>query len=118
MVVLGFLSTAGIVLRTYIPQSAEMLSIIAGDSGVPAYQIQVLPGGTEIEFRGGLRAGSAKELERILGAVPRAKVLHIESPGGRLGEAEQMMQLVRQRNLSTYSSEYCLSAATLVLMAG
>ena len=29
-----------------------------------------------------------------------------------------MMQLVRQRNLITYTSEYCLSAATLVLMAG
>ncbi|HTD17353.1 MAG TPA: SH3 domain-containing protein [Chthoniobacterales bacterium] len=118
MVVLGFLSTVGIILRSYVPQSAEMLRIIAGDTGIPAYQIQVLPGGSEIEFRGGLRAGSAKELERILAAVPRAKVLHIESPGGRIFEAEQMMQLVRQRNLTTYTSEYCLSAATLVLMAG
>ena len=118
MVVLGFLSTAGIVFKNYIPQSAEMLGIIWGDTGIPAYQIQVLPGGAEIEFRGGMRAGSAKELERILAAVPRAKVLHIESPGGRVFEAKQMMQLVCQRNLTTYTSEYCLSAATLVLMAG
>jgi hypothetical protein len=118
MVILGFLSVSGVIWRNYIPQSAELISILAGDTGVPSYQIQVLPGGTEIEFRGGLRVGSAKELERILAAVPQAKVLHIESPGGRIGEAKQMMQLVRQRNLTTYTSEYCLSAATLVLIAG
>ena len=118
MVILGFLIVSGVIWKNYIPQSAELVSIIAGDTGVPSYQIQVLPGGTEIEFRGGLRVGSAKELERILAAVPQAKVLHIESEGGRIGEAKQMMQLVRQRNLTTYTSEYCLSAATLVLIAG
>jgi hypothetical protein len=118
MVIVGFLSTSVLIWQTYIPQSAEFLSIIRGDTNVPAYQIQVLPGGTEIEFRGGLRAGSARELERILSAVPRAKVLHIESPGGRIAEAKQMMRLVHQRSLTTYTSEYCLSAATLVLMAG
>ena len=79
MVILSFFSTCGVVWRTYIPQSAEMLRILVGDTGLPPYEIQVLPGGTEIEFRGGLRAGSAKELERIFSAVPRAKVLHIES---------------------------------------
>jgi hypothetical protein len=118
MVILGFLGTSGVIWRTYIPQSAELISILAGDTGIPPYQIQVLPGGTEIEFRGGLRAGSARELERIFSAVPRARVLHIESPGGRIAEAKQMMQLVRQHNLTTYTSEYCLSAATLVLIAG
>jgi hypothetical protein len=118
MVILGFLCVSVIIWKNYIPQSAELISILAGDTRMPSYQIQVLPGGTEIEFRGGLRVGSAKELERILAAVPQAKVLHIESPGGRIGEAKQMMQLVRQRNLTTYTSEYCLSAATLVLIAG
>jgi hypothetical protein len=118
MVILGFLSTSGVIWRNYIPQSAELISILAGDTRIPPYQIQVLPGGTEIEFRGGLRAGSARELERIFAAVPRAKVLHIESPGGRIAEAKQMMQLVRERGLTTYTSEECLSAATLVLMSG
>jgi hypothetical protein len=118
MVILGVLSATGLIWRNYIPQSVELLSIIAGDTGMPPYEIRVLPGGTEIEFRGGLRAGSAKELERIFAAVPQAKVLHIESPGGRIGEAKEMIQLVRERGLITYTSELCLSAATLVLMSG
>jgi hypothetical protein len=118
MVIVGFLSTSGLIWKSYIPQSAELLSILTGDTNIPAYQIQVLPGGAEVEFRGGLRAGSASELEHILSAVPHAKVLHIESPGGRIAEAKKMMESVRQRSLTTYTSEYCLSAATLVLMAG
>ncbi len=95
-----------------------MVIIITGDKKLPPYIIRVLPGGTEVEFRGGLRAGCAKELERILVAVPQAKVLHINSAGGRIREAKVIMQLVRERSLTTYTSEQCLSAATLVLMSG
>ena len=118
MVVLGFLNISALTYKTYIPQSIEMLSIIVGDFGIPPYQIRVLPGGTDIEFRGGMRAGSARKLERSLAAVPQTKVLHIESPGGRIEEAKRMMKLVRERGLTTYTSEECESAATLVLVSG
>ncbi len=117
-VIFGIFSSLAQLWNTYIPQSEEMVRILTGDSGIPGYQIRILPGGTELEFRGGLRAGCAKELENILSAVPQAKVLHIESMGGRIIEAEAMMKLVRDRNLITYTSEQCLSAATLVLMSG
>jgi len=117
-VIFGVLNCLVLFCRTYIPQSVEMVSIIAGDKRLPPYEIRVLAGGTEVEFRGGLRAGCAKELERILSAIPQAKVLHIESPGGRIGEAKRVIQLVRDRGLTTYTSERCLSAATLVLMSG
>ena len=118
MVVLGFLSTGVVIWKNYIPQTAEMLRIVAGDNGMPAYRIQVLPGASAIEFRGGLRAGCAAELDRIVSAVPQAKVLQIESSGGRIAEAREMMRIVRQHKLTTYTSECCLSAATLVLLAG
>lgn len=117
-VVFGALNCIGAFLNTYIPQSAEMVRILAGDKSIPAYKIRVLPGGTEVEYRGGLRAGSAKELEKILTAVPQAKVLHIESIGGRIIEAKAMIKLVHDRAMTTYTSDYCLSAATLVLMSG
>ncbi len=118
MVVLSFVSNSVLTCTSYIPQSIELVSIVAGDAGIPPYQIRVLWGGTDIEFRGGLRAGSARELKQILAAVPQAKVLHIESPGGRIREAEEMMELVREHGLTTYTSEECKSAATLVLMSG
>lgn len=118
MVVLGLLKCVVLVYRTYIPQSVEMASILTGDAQTPSYKIRVLPGGTEVVFSGGVRAGCAKELERVLSTATQAKVLHIESPGGRINEARRMVQLVRQHGLITYTSKYCFSAATLVLMSG
>lgn len=116
--VFGAIQALALFVNTIGPQTIEMVSIITGDEKIPAFNVRVLPGGTEVEFRGGLRAGCATELEKILTAVPQAKVLHINSPGGRLGEAKAIMTLVRARNLTTYTSEYCSSAATLVLMSG
>ncbi len=116
--VIGCLNLIVTTGKTVIPQIAEYWRILAGDTGFPAYEVRVLPSGNEVEFRGGLRAGSAKELERILKAVPQVKVLRINSVGGRIAEAQKMAKLVRERGLSTYTSEYCLSAATLVFVAG
>lgn len=117
-VVLAALSGAVLLGSSYIPQSLEMASIIAGDKGIPDYQIRVLPGGSEMEFRGGIRAGSATALEDALSITPNVKVLHIESVGGRIDEARKMIELVRARGLTTYTAERCDSAATLVLIAG
>ena len=116
--VLGILNSARLTTDTIVPQTLEWWSILAGDKTIPAYEIRVLPGGTDVEFYGGLRAGSARELERILDAVPQAKVLHINSVGGRLHEAGRMARLVRQRGLTTYTSDECLSAAALVFISG
>ena len=109
---------ANVAATNIFPQTAEFWNILCGDKGIPAYSIHVLLGGTELEFSGGIRAGSAKELERALQANPKIKVLRMNSGGGRVGEATRMARLVRERGLNTYTSEYCLSAATLVFIAG
>ena len=49
-VVLGAINVVAIIWNSYIPQSAEMVRIIAGDKSIPAYTIRILPGGTEVEF--------------------------------------------------------------------
>lgn len=118
VLVLSALTLLKSTVSTTVPQITEFAKIIAGDTGIPKFEVRVLPGGSEIEFRGGLRAGSAKELERIVNAVPQAKVLHLNSGGGRISEGEQMARIVRERGLITYTSERCLSAATLVFLAG
>jgi len=101
-----------------VPQMVVFWSIVTGDTGIAAYEIRVLPGGNEVEFRGGLRTGAATALEQTLNAAPQVKVLHVNSIGGRAGEAKNMARLVKQRGLITYTSEQCLSAATLVFIAG
>jgi hypothetical protein len=118
LVLLGVFSTILLVWYSYIPQSKEFLSILSGDTGLPPYKIQALPGGTEIEFRGGLRAGCARDLQRVLAANPKAEALDIESFGGRIGEARKMIQLIHTHGLATYTTQYCVSAAAFVLISG
>jgi len=117
-VVIGLLHFLFLCYATYLPQSQNLVDIINGDRLLPPYEIRTLFGGTEVEFRGGIRAGCSEELEEALAAAPQAKVLRIESPGGRLAEAKKMIRLVRERDLITFTSEQCQSAAPLVLMAG
>lgn len=117
--VLGILNLGTITAITIVPQIGEFSRIIAGDTSIPAYETGVYPGdGTQVYFRGGLRAGSAKAFERILRLAPRAEILSINSVGGRLREAQEMARLVRERRLLTVTSEECLSAATLVFISG
>jgi hypothetical protein len=118
VLVLGAANLLRVTAATTVPQIVESANILAGDTKLPPYEIRVLPGGNEVEFSGGIRAGSEKDLERVLIAVPQVKVLHVNSMGGRIHEAERMAELVRKRGLTTYTSEQCLSAATLVFIAG
>jgi GYF domain 2 len=118
VVVIGVIRMAFLFWNSYIPQSNEFIAILKGDAKFPAYRIRVLPGGTELEFVGGLRAGCAREFDRVLAANPKVEALDIESRGGRIFEARKITQRIRERGLSTYSTKYCLSAAALVLISG
>lgn len=118
VIVLFFLNQFGPALWIYFPRAREHLNFFAGNEPVEPYQIQVSANGEVIEFRGGLRLGSALALQRALADLPGAKVLKIDSPGGRINEALKIMALVHERGLDTYASQRCMSAATLVLTAG
>lgn len=85
----------------------------------PAPTAHALRRGTEIEFAGGIRRGAAAEVLRgALDAAPAARVLHLDSPGGDLAEAAEMAAAVRRRGLATYVRGECLSACTVVFLAG
>src|SRR5262249_52529857 len=90
------------------------------DAAVPiaAHRIRVMRGGTEIELFGGLAAGIAEELRAMLAHAPKARVVHLNSPGGRMLEGWKLYTLIRERGLSTYTSARCYSACTLAFLAG
>jgi hypothetical protein len=117
-VAFGVINLIQVIGTNMTPQVIEFAKIISGDAEIPPYEIVTLPRADELEFRGGLRAGAAKALERSLNSNQQAHVLHINSPGGRLQEARAMTRLVQDRKLITYTSDQCLSAATLVFIAG
>lgn len=83
-----------------------------------AYAARGIRGGSEVEFFGEIRFGSAQDLGQALARNPDARVLHLNSPGGSIGEAREMAQLVRDRAMTTTIDRACMSACTLVFLAG
>jgi len=104
--------------KTLLPMSGELIQILQGDPHMTPLQVRVLPGGDAVEIAGGLQTGSAKRVLDVLKATPNAKVLHIESLGGRIREALEIARFVQDRGMTTYVSDSCMSAATLIFAAG
>jgi hypothetical protein len=103
---------------TGAPQLGEIFNIAAGDREVGPYELHVLRDGQELEFSGGITFGAAKELKRFLDAMGAVRLVHLNSIGGRIAEAQRMGDIIESRGLNTYVSNRCLSACTLVFLRG
>ncbi len=118
MVIIGVLQTALVVAQNGWPQIRESFSIIAGDPAVGTFELRLMNEGTEIEFAGGIPFGAAEELTKFLNDVPQVHTIHLNSHGGRIGAAEKLRNLIRERRLNTYVSVQCLSACTVAYLGG
>jgi hypothetical protein len=118
ILVLAVLRTIGEFFATGVPQIAEMYSIIAGDEQTGKHAFRILRNGRELEFAGGVTFGTAKEFEQFLEAMGTLKIVHLNSQGGRVLEAQRIAELIRTRNLITYVSNQCLSACTIMFLGG
>ena len=88
------------------------------DPDVPPFSIRVMREGTELEITGGFKYGLTRQARAIATASPDLKVVHLSSGGGRIGEALELVKLIRERKLSTYVGTTCLSACTIAFIAG
>jgi len=95
-----------------------LLLIAIGEDPLPPAQIQLLPGGREVEIRGMLEAGVAARLRRVLDANPQVRFVHLNSPGGWVTEGDRLARLIHARHLGTYTSTGCSSACVLAFAAG
>jgi hypothetical protein len=103
---------------SYLPIISEHFQIVLGDSRFGTHRFRLLRNGTELEFSGGINVGTAKDFDRMLDAASQVRVLHLNSIGGRIAEADKIAQTVRNRQLVTYVSENCQSACTHIFLAG
>jgi hypothetical protein len=101
-----------------LPQIKELYNIYRGDEAMGRYAFRVLRDGRELEFSGGITFGAAKDFQRFLDAMPAVQVVHLNSPGGRVAEAERIGHLLSARKLSTYVVGNCLSACTTIFLSG
>jgi uncharacterized protein DUF4339 len=118
-VVIGIARSLVTFAQAGLPQIAEAWSVaFLGDPGIPNYSLRIMRNGTEIEISGGFKYGLNNDFARLLDASPQMKVVHLNSIGGRLGEAEALFNTIKSRKLITYTSEQCASACTLAFLAG
>lgn len=118
VVILGFLGLASTVAKEAYPQLQECWRIAFGDPLIEEYELQILRGGTELEYTGGIKFGATADVRRLLDADPYISVIHLNSTGGRLGEARKLRDLIRERELVTYAAEECNSACAIAFMGG
>ena len=88
------------------------------DPSLPPYSVRLMRGGTEAEIAGGFKYGLAREAETLFATAPQLRVVHLNSAGGRLGEAVKIARLITRRKLDTYTSATCASACAVVYAAG
>jgi hypothetical protein len=119
MCVLGTLGAIGTFAREGWPQTREAYRMaFANDPGIPDYSVRVTRNGAELEIVGGFKYGLTDEVMTIFAAPNSIKVVHLTSFGGRLGEAQRLYEVIRDRGLSTYVSSRCMSACTLAFAGG
>lgn len=100
------------------PQIKAMYNIYSGDSEIGKYTFRILRDGVELEFSGGITFGAAKEFTRFVEAMGALRVVHLNSPGGRIEEAQRIGDLIKKTNLDTYVAHSCLSACTIIFLSG
>ncbi|CUA85042.1 Clp protease [Pseudidiomarina woesei] len=81
-------------------------------------ELRVLNQGTEIELIGPLPYGTTESVQAILQRFPSVRVIHLNSPGGRISEGVKLYDLIQEYQLDTYVPSECSSACTIAFMGG
>jgi hypothetical protein len=117
LLVLGVVATAARLFQS-VPLIKEHAQIALGLDGIGTYQLQLAPDAGALLFRGVLREGAARAVDEALRRSATVRTLVLDSAGGRIGEGRRMGRLVKARQLNTYVEGECVSACTLVFLAG
>jgi hypothetical protein len=110
--------TAVTFVQSGAPQLHELYQIYTGDERVGKYTFRVLRDGRELEFSGGIPFGAADEFQRFIDAMGSVQLIHLNSDGGRISEAQLIAQIVQKKNLNTYVANRCMSACTIIFLSG
>jgi hypothetical protein len=124
----GRLARAGVLLgvamilfafaREGAPQLAATYAMaFRGDPSLPPFSIRVMRSNTAAEITGGFKYGLTDAFERVE-TYPSIMTVHLDSIGGRVGEAEKLNGAIRLHRLATYVASRCFSACTLAFIAG
>jgi hypothetical protein len=81
-------------------------------------QTPIYINGDRLEIIGEIQYDIANKIITLLNENPQITVIGIDSNGGLTTEARKIASAIKLRSLNTYSPNVCLSACTIVFMAG
>ncbi|MBM0104705.1 ATP-dependent Clp protease proteolytic subunit [Steroidobacter sp. S1-65] len=100
------------------PQMGEFASIAFNYDSLKRVNATLSADGTILTLQGTIGTGSYEYVHQVLGAAPEVRTIVLDSQGGRIREAEQLAEMVRDRGLDTYVEGQCASACTYLFLAG
>ena len=98
-------------------KEVEVAQDIPGD-GDHVSSLKMLANNKEVEITGGIKSGLTEELRKIFNKYPTITVVHLNSYGGRVGEARLLKEFIEEKELTTSTNRGCLSACTIAYMGG
>lgn len=101
-----------------LPLIREGVDMIRGTDNIPPYSLRLMRNDTELELAGGIPFGTTDAVRNMLASAPTVRVIHLNSTGGRIAEANKLATLISQRQLITYTSTNCSSACAIAFLAG
>ena len=88
MVVVATLNLLRVFVQAGVPELTEGTRMAFLDDPVlPPYSMRMMRDGTEAEIAGGFKYGLARDAETLFASAPQLRVGHLNSAGGRIGEA-------------------------------
>ncbi|WP_420242108.1 hypothetical protein [Roseiterribacter gracilis] len=97
----------------------QIAPLLAGIDPLGSASIETLRGGRVVSLRGPIGSGDAQRFAAVMQRSPNAKLLLLDSPGGRINEAFQMADVVAARGVTTAIVQgRCASACTLLFANG
>jgi hypothetical protein len=118
IIVFGMIELTYGLMAVAIPQASGVLEIAEGDQQLAHHHFKIMSNGTMLDFSGGISFGTAKEFQTMLDAMDNVSTVRINSIGGRIAEAQKISDMIRARGLSTYVTNECVSACTIVFLGG
>jgi len=117
-VVLSMVAMVTKAVDSHLPKMQELFLIASGNDSMPKVTITGSAQGDMLALRGTLGEGSSTSFAEFIKASPQVKTIILNSPGGRLLEAQKIADLLKARGLNTYVEEQCASACTYIFLAG
>lgn len=110
---------AGVWLEVLVPEYRDAVDAANGDPQWGETSIEAAPDGKTIYFAGPITESAAHNFEQITALVNgTAKLVVLESDGGRTGAARKMQRSIRAHGLDVLVTKKCSSACAIVFLGG